>query len=123
MAHRIDAMLAKHQRPGFGDMLQAIEIAVERNWIVQIDIRTVKIDAGRVEELSRRIIAISKQALRRLLFGNLQQLLDEALDLARPIESDHIVRNLIADANGKNRRMRAELGGGVANSIDRVLLR
>ena len=76
---------------------------------MQVDVEGANIEKRQVEKFSRREVDVGEERVRRGILRALEQRSQEALDPQAPVPADDARRDLVADGEERDGRMRPEL--------------
>ena len=105
IASAVETDLGHQQRLFAGKILQAREIRFELIARFEIDVEAVKIKERQLQVFGGREVDIRHQRGRILALGDAIKSMEEALDAAPAVPSNHACWDLIADRVAEDRRM------------------
>jgi hypothetical protein len=120
LLHRVDAVLAEHQRQFARDVLEPRQVAAEDGGFVQVHVEANEVDVAGLEVFGGREVRERDEAIWRLRLGHRHQFVDELLDLLGAAEPHDVRRDFVDDADGEHRRVVAAGAGAVAHRLVRL---
>ena len=121
LAQRIHAQLTQQKRLGFGQSLEAGQVIAKSSLLVQVDVETDEIDVLRMQELGGRIVGERAKAFRVCPLCLQDQFIDKIAHRGHTAPAHDVRRDLVDNAESKNRRMLRAIRYRLADRRARLL--
>ena len=108
-ANAVGARFREQQRLLAGDVLQARQVGAQLVLAVQVDVERADVEEREVEKLGRREVDVGEEAVGRCGLAFFVEAAEEALDAPLAVPAHDARRNLVAEREGEDGGMIAEL--------------